>query len=92
MDNSQRALETILRVPDRLWHTLKSVLDEHDPPSPVGRKRIAARAALDAIILRLRSGVNGINRPTSFLTIVRCIEPFNAGNRLVSNTWMALEV
>jgi len=45
-----------LQVPDELWEKIKLILDEHPPPKPTGRKRINARAALDAILFRLRSG------------------------------------
>jgi len=44
----QKPLETIWRVPDELWNKLRAILAEHDPPKPIGRKRINARAALDA--------------------------------------------
>jgi transposase len=56
MNNSQKTLETIWRIPDALWVKLKPILNEYDPPSRTGRKRINARAALDTIIFRLRSG------------------------------------
>ncbi len=58
MDNSQRILETIWRIPDALWIKLKPILTEYDPPSHTGRKRINARAALDAIIFRRRCCIN----------------------------------
>lgn len=45
MANSQKTLETIWRVPDKLWEKLKLILVEYDPPNRIGRKRIDARAA-----------------------------------------------
>jgi hypothetical protein len=36
----QKPLETIWRVPDELWNKLRAILAEHDPPKPIGRKRI----------------------------------------------------
>ncbi|WP_442939900.1 IS5 family transposase [Nostoc sp.] len=40
--------------------------EESDPPNPIGRKRIDARAALDAIIFRLRSGCQWNQLPSEF--------------------------
>jgi len=43
---------------------LKVILDEYDPPNSIGR--IDARAALDAIIFRLRSGCQWNHLPAKF--------------------------
>jgi transposase len=51
---------------DDLWEKLKPTLDRYDPPKVVGRKRIDARAALDAIIFRLRSGCQWNQLPNEF--------------------------
>lgn len=59
-------LATIWRIPDELWSKIKQVLDEHNPPKLTGRKRIDARAALDAIIFRLRSGCQWNQLPNEF--------------------------
>ncbi len=56
MSKNKKPLETIWRVSDELWGKLKPILDECDPTKFTGRKRIDARAALNAIIFRLRSG------------------------------------
>ncbi len=53
-DKYPKVLKTIWRVPDELWQKLEVVLGQYDPPNSIGRKRIDARAALDAIIFRLR--------------------------------------
>ena len=66
MVQKQETLETIWRIPDTLWKRLKPVLDEHDSPKQIGRKRINARAALDAIIFRLRSGCQWNQLPKEF--------------------------
>jgi transposase len=42
------------------------ILAEVDPPRRTGRARIDARAALDAISYRLRSGVHGKPLPAAF--------------------------
>lgn len=59
-------LPTIWRVPDALWTQVAPVLRELDPPKPTGRKRIDPRAALDAIIFRLRSGCQWNHLPSDF--------------------------
>ncbi len=59
-------LPTIWRVPDELWAMIEPILAEHDPPRRTGRPRIDARAALDAIIYRLRSGVQWNQLPRAF--------------------------
>jgi len=60
------ALPTIWSIPDALWEVIAPILDELDPPKPRGRKRINARAALDAIIFRLRSGCQWNHLPKTF--------------------------
>lgn len=51
MGHNQKPLTTIWKVSDKLWSKLKLILDEFDPPNIIGRKRIAPRAALDAILV-----------------------------------------
>ena len=59
-------LPTIWHIPDDLWKKLKPIFDEYDPPNLVGRKRIESRAALDAVIFRLRSGCQWNQLPNEF--------------------------
>jgi putative transposase len=54
--SKERPIPTIWRVPDELWEKIEPILAEHDPPKKTGRRRIDQRAALDAIIFRMRSG------------------------------------
>jgi putative transposase len=61
-----KELPTIWRVPDELWAIIEPILTEHDPPKRTGRRRINARAALDAIIYRMRSGVQWNQLPREF--------------------------
>ena len=51
-----KPLPTIWRVPEELWESIEPILEEHDPPKSTGRPRVDQRAALDAIIFRMRSG------------------------------------
>lgn len=59
-------LPTIWRVPDQLWIQIQPLLAELDPPKTRGRPRIDQRAALDAIIFRLRSGCQWNHLPQEF--------------------------
>ena len=59
-------LPTIWKVPDDLWAKIQAVLEQYDPPEPIGRKRIDQRRALDGIIYRLRSGVQWNQLPKEF--------------------------
>jgi putative transposase len=64
MHDQTKPLPTIWRVPDELWAIIQPVLADLDPPKKTGRKRIDSRAALDAIIFRLRSGCQWNQLPT----------------------------
>lgn len=59
-------LPTIWRVPDELWYRIEPILLELDPPSDTGAKRIKQRAALDAIIYRIRTGTQWNQLPKQF--------------------------
>ena len=62
----QKPLPTIWRVPDELWEIIEPILNEHDPPKSTGRPRVDQRAALDAIIFRMRSGCQWNRLPQEF--------------------------
>ncbi len=92
MDKSQEKLETIWRVPEVLWNKLKPILDEHDPPKITGRKRINARAALNAIIFRLRSGCQWNQLPNEFpddSSVHRTFQRWER-NGVLDHIWAAL--
>jgi transposase len=59
-------LATIWTVSDELWAVIEPILAELDPPKATGRPRISARAALDAILFRLRSGCQWNQLPERF--------------------------
>jgi putative transposase len=61
-----KPLPTIWRATDDLWRVVERVLSQLDPPKRTGRKRINPRAALDAIIFRLRSGCQWNRLPKEF--------------------------
>ena len=53
-------------VSDEAWESVRSILEEHDPPRRLGRKRIDQRRALDAIVYRIRSGCRWNHLPKEF--------------------------
>jgi len=65
-DRDIEELETIWEVPDELWKKIEPILAEIDPPKPTGRPRIEARAALDALIYRMRTGCQWNHLPQEF--------------------------
>ena len=56
----------IERVTDDVWEAISPILDRFDPPRRLGRRRIDQRAALDAIVYRLRSGCRWNHLPKEF--------------------------
>lgn len=59
-------LATIWTVSDELWTVIAPIVRDLDPPKATGRPRISARAALDAIIFRMRSGCQWNQLPERF--------------------------
>ena len=57
---------TIWRVPDELWGYVEGLIELHDPAPATGRPRIDPRAALDAIIFRMRTGCQWNELPKEF--------------------------
>ena len=58
-------LPPIWRTPDELWVEVAPILAELDPPKQ-GPKRIDPRAALDAMIFRIRSGCQWNRLPQEY--------------------------
>lgn len=61
-----KPLPTIWEVNDELWSIIQNILDELDPPAPVGRPRTRQREALNGIIYQMRSGVQWNQLPSQF--------------------------
>jgi putative transposase len=60
------ALATIWEVPDELWAVIAPLVAEVDPPKRTGRRRVDARANLNAILFRMRSGCQWNQLPERF--------------------------
>lgn len=61
-----RPLPTIWEIPDELWERIEPILKRHYPAASTGRPRADLRRVLDAIIYRMRSGVQWNQLPRTF--------------------------
>ena len=59
-------LPTVWRASDELWREVEAVLSELDPPAKTGRGRIDQRGAFDAVIYRMRTGVQWNRLPEEY--------------------------
>jgi putative transposase len=59
-------LPTIWRVSDELWGYMEALIELEDPAPSMGRPRIDPRAALDAIVFRMRTGCQWNQMPAEF--------------------------
>src|SRR5215216_2127189 len=64
--SEQKPLPTIWHTLDELWEKIEPILAEYDPPKSTGRSRVDQRAALDAIIFRLRTSCQWDPLPKEF--------------------------
>jgi putative transposase len=65
-DREPAPLPTIWRVPDELWERIVPILTDLDPSKSTGRPRNDPRATLDAILFRMRTGVQWNQLPKEF--------------------------
>lgn len=61
-----RPLPTIWKVSDELWERIEPMLEKRYPRAATGRPRADLRLMLDAIIYRMRSGVQWNRLPRTF--------------------------
>jgi putative transposase len=59
-------LPEIWRVSDVMWEIIEPIILEFDPPNVIGRTRIDARAAFDAIIYVVRTGCQWNHLPCDY--------------------------
>jgi putative transposase len=62
----ERPLPTIWELPDELWERIEPILLRRYPAAPTGRPRADLRLVLDAIVYRMRSGVQWNRLPRCF--------------------------
>ena len=56
----------IVRLTEEEWAKVRPLLEAHDPPLRMGRKRTNPRAVLEAIIYRQRSGCRWNSLPKEY--------------------------
>jgi transposase len=56
----------IARLSDEEWEKARPLLEAHDPPRRLGRKRVDPRGVLEAIVYRLRSGCRWNSLPEEY--------------------------
>jgi putative transposase len=61
-----KKIDTIWRVPDALWELLEPLIQEVDPPKKKGRPRVEPRGIVDALIFRMRTGIQWNQLPSSY--------------------------
>ena len=76
-------LPPIWRVSDEQWAMIEPILAEHDPPGR-GPERIDQRAALDAVIFRLRTGCQWNRLPREY--------PDDSSVHRTFQRWVRLEI
>jgi putative transposase len=54
--DGERWVTPILRLSDEEWEKIRPLLETHDPPPRLGRKRTDPRSVMEAIVYHLRSG------------------------------------
>ena len=56
----------IVRLTEEEWARVQPLLEAHDPPPRLGRKRVNPRGALEAILYRRRSGCRWNHLPREY--------------------------
>jgi transposase len=65
LDGEQREV-AIVRLTNEEWEQVRPLLEAHDPPARLGRKRVNPRGVLEAIIYRERSGCRWNALPSEY--------------------------
>jgi transposase len=83
---------TILKIPDRLWDDIKSILPKEKPLKTVGRTIIPYRKVIDGILYVLRTGCQWKMLPKEYGSGSTCHRRFQEWNSLdiFKKVWIKL--
>ena len=83
---------TILKIPDRLWDEIKSILPKDKPLKTVGRTIIPYRKVIDGIIYVLRTGCQWKILPKEYWSGSACHRRFQKWNSadIFKKVWIKL--
>ncbi len=73
---------TILKIPDRLWDEIKSILPKEKPLNTVGRPIVPYRKVIDGILYILRTGCQWKMLPKEYGSGSTCHRRFQEWNSL----------
>jgi len=82
LQESNKELPVILKIPDELWDEFKKILPREKLPKTVGRPIVPYRKVLDGIFYILRTGCQWKMLPKEYGSGSTCHRRFQEWNRL----------
>lgn len=82
LQESNKELPVILKIPDELWDEIKVVLPIEKPFKTIGRPIVSYRKVLDGILYILRTGCQWKMLPKEYGSGSTCHRRFQEWNRL----------
>jgi transposase len=82
LQESNKELPVILKIPDELWDEIKVVLPVEKPFKTIGRPIVSYRKVLDGILYILRTGCQWKMLPKEYGSGSTCHRRFQEWNRL----------
>jgi transposase len=82
LQESNKELPVILKIPDELWDEFKKILPKEKPLKTVGRPIVPYRKVLDGIFYILRTGCQWKMLPKEYGSGSTCHRRFQEWNRL----------
>jgi transposase len=82
LQESNKELPAILKIPDELWDEIKVVLPIEKPFKTIGRPIVSYRKVLDGILYILRTGCQWKMLPKEYGSGSTCHRRFQEWNRL----------
>ena len=93
LQESNKELPVILKIPDELWDQIKVVLPIEKPFKTIGRPIVSYRKVLDGILYILRTGCQWKMLPKEYGSGSTCHRRFQEWNRLdlFKKIWVKLD-